>query len=122
MAKARKKPKGKPERDEPREGRITMDIVVGRYDGGEQAMCWYYDLEDKPGPLERDLEVGGETVIEAHSDGAERVVCVSHQFDHGGHPATRSRAVGPIIRAGYGLSFGLQTSTARSGSCSLIGR
>lgn len=28
MAKARKKPKGKPERDEAREHRITMEIIV----------------------------------------------------------------------------------------------
>ncbi len=45
MAKARK-PKGKPKRDEAREERITMEIVVDCYDEHEQAMGWYYYLED----------------------------------------------------------------------------
>src|SRR5690349_5317312 len=43
MAKARKKPK----RDEAREERISMEIVVDGYDEGERAMGWYYYLEDK---------------------------------------------------------------------------
>ena len=47
MAKARKKPKGKPKRDEAREERISMEIVVDAYDEGERAMGWYYYLEDK---------------------------------------------------------------------------
>jgi Calcium binding len=47
MAKARKKPKGKPKKDEAREGRISMEIVVDAYDEGERAMGWYYYLEDK---------------------------------------------------------------------------
>jgi hypothetical protein len=47
MARARKKPKGRPKRDEDRENRITMEIVVGCYDGGERAMGWHYYLEDK---------------------------------------------------------------------------
>lgn len=47
MAKAKKKPQGKPKRDEAREGRISMEIVVDAYDEGERAMGWYYYLEDK---------------------------------------------------------------------------
>lgn len=46
MAKARKKPKGKPKRDEAREHRISMEIVVDCYDEGEQAMGWYNYLEE----------------------------------------------------------------------------
>lgn len=33
--------------DEAREERITMDVVVDAYDSGEQAMGWYYYLDDK---------------------------------------------------------------------------
>jgi hypothetical protein len=40
MAKARKRPKGKPERDEAREERITMEILVDCYGEGERAMGW----------------------------------------------------------------------------------
>jgi hypothetical protein len=47
MAKARKKPQGKPKRDEAREERISMEIVVDAYDESERAMGWYYYLEDK---------------------------------------------------------------------------
>ena len=47
MAKARKAKKTKPERDEAREDRITMEIVVDAYDEGERAMGWYYYLEEK---------------------------------------------------------------------------
>jgi hypothetical protein len=47
MAKARRKAKGKPERDEAREERITMEIVVDAYNESERAMGWYYYLEDK---------------------------------------------------------------------------
>lgn len=47
MAKARKKPQGKPKRDEAREERISMEIVVDAYDEGERAMGWYSYLEDK---------------------------------------------------------------------------
>jgi hypothetical protein len=47
MAKPRKKPKGKPERDEAREERITMEVVVDSYDESERAMGWYYYLEDR---------------------------------------------------------------------------
>jgi hypothetical protein len=47
MAKARKKPKGEPKRDEAREERITMEIVVDAYDESERAMGWYCYLEDK---------------------------------------------------------------------------
>jgi Calcium binding len=47
MAKARKKPTGKPKRDEAREHRITMEIVVDYSGEGEQVMGWYYYLEDK---------------------------------------------------------------------------
>jgi hypothetical protein len=45
MAKS-KKPK-KPKRDEAREERISMEIVVDAYNEGERAMGWYYYLEDK---------------------------------------------------------------------------
>src|SRR3954453_2779744 len=47
MAKARKKPQGKPKRDEAREERISMEIVVDAYDESERAMGWYGYLEDK---------------------------------------------------------------------------
>ena len=47
MAKARKRPQGKPKRDEAREERISMEIVVDCYDESERAMGWYYYLEDK---------------------------------------------------------------------------
>jgi hypothetical protein len=47
MAKARKKSRGRPERDEVREERITMEIVVDCYDKSERAMGWYCYLEDK---------------------------------------------------------------------------
>ena len=47
MAKARKKPQSKPKKDEAREERISMEIVVDAYDEGERAMGWYYYLEDK---------------------------------------------------------------------------
>jgi hypothetical protein len=47
MAKARKAKKTKPERDEAREDRITMEIVVDAYDEGERAVGWYCYLEDK---------------------------------------------------------------------------
>jgi Calcium binding len=40
-----KKPK-KPERDEIREDRILMEIVVDAHDEEERAMGWYYYLED----------------------------------------------------------------------------
>jgi hypothetical protein len=47
MAKARKKPQGKPERDEGREERISTEVVVDAYDESERAMGWYYYLEDR---------------------------------------------------------------------------
>ena len=34
-------------RDEEREQRITMEIVVDAYTAEEQAMGWYYSLEDR---------------------------------------------------------------------------
>jgi Calcium binding len=37
----------KPKRDEAREDRISMEIVVDAHDKEEQAMGWYYYLEDK---------------------------------------------------------------------------
>lgn len=37
--------KAKPERDEDREERITMEIVVDAYGPEEQAMGWYYYLK-----------------------------------------------------------------------------
>jgi hypothetical protein len=36
-----------PPRDEEREERITMEIVVDAYTPEEQALGWYYHLEDK---------------------------------------------------------------------------
>ena len=39
--------KGKPKRDEDREQRIRMEIVVDAHDAEEQAMGWYYYLEDQ---------------------------------------------------------------------------
>jgi hypothetical protein len=47
MAKARKPKKAKPVRDESREQRIEMEIVVDAYDAAERAMGWYSYLEDK---------------------------------------------------------------------------
>jgi hypothetical protein len=46
MAKARKRI-SKPRRDESREQRISMEIVVDAYDETERAMGWYSYLEDK---------------------------------------------------------------------------
>jgi hypothetical protein len=37
----------RPPRDEEREQRITMGIVVDAYTPEEQAMSWYYSLEDR---------------------------------------------------------------------------
>lgn len=37
----------RPKRDEDREKRITMEIIVDAYDAEEQAMGWYYYLEDQ---------------------------------------------------------------------------
>jgi hypothetical protein len=45
MAKS-KKPE-KPKRDEEREERILMEIVVDAHDEEERSMGWYYYLEDK---------------------------------------------------------------------------
>lgn len=39
--------KSKPKRDEEREDRITMEIVVDAYDASERAMGWYYYLEEQ---------------------------------------------------------------------------
>jgi hypothetical protein len=36
-----------PSRDQEREQRITMEIVVDAYTPEEQAMGWYYSLEDR---------------------------------------------------------------------------
>jgi hypothetical protein len=47
MAKARKPKKTEPERDESREQRISMEIVVDAHDEAERAMGWYSYLEDK---------------------------------------------------------------------------
>jgi len=38
---------GQPPRDDEREERITMEIIVDCYGPEEQAMGWYYYLEDK---------------------------------------------------------------------------
>jgi len=37
----------KAEKDEAREHRITMEAIVDAYGGEEQAMGWYYYLDDK---------------------------------------------------------------------------
>jgi len=34
-------------KDEIREERITMEVVVDAYDSGEVAMGWYHHLQDK---------------------------------------------------------------------------
>jgi Calcium binding len=39
--------KAKPKHDPEREQRITMDIVVDAYDAQEQAMGWYYYLQEQ---------------------------------------------------------------------------
>ena len=39
--------KAKPKRDEEREHRITMEIIVDAYGPDEQAMGWYYYLEGR---------------------------------------------------------------------------
>lgn len=39
--------KTKPKRDEVREDRITMEIVVDAHDEQERAMGWYYYLQDR---------------------------------------------------------------------------
>jgi hypothetical protein len=39
--------KARPKRDEEREHRIMMEIVVDAYDEHERAMGWYYYLEDQ---------------------------------------------------------------------------
>ena len=39
--------KTKPRKNEDREKRITMEIVVDAYGPEEQAMGWYYYLEEK---------------------------------------------------------------------------
>jgi hypothetical protein len=39
--------KSRPQRDEEREDRITMEIVVDANDSEERAMSWYYYLEDQ---------------------------------------------------------------------------
>ena len=38
-----------PPRDQAREQRITMEIVVDAYTAEEQALGWYYSLEDRLG-------------------------------------------------------------------------
>jgi hypothetical protein len=39
--------KSRPKKDEDRENRITMEIIVDAYGPEEQAMGWYYYLEDQ---------------------------------------------------------------------------
>jgi hypothetical protein len=39
--------KTRPKRDEKRERRISMEIVVDAHDSNERAMGWYYYLEDQ---------------------------------------------------------------------------
>src|SRR5262249_23322758 len=39
--------RSRPQRDEAREERITMEIVVDAYDKDERAMGWYYYLQEK---------------------------------------------------------------------------
>ena len=45
--KEKPKPRAKPQKDEVREERITMDIVVDAYNEDERAMGWYYYLDAK---------------------------------------------------------------------------
>ncbi|WP_416668157.1 calcium-binding protein [Egbenema bharatensis] len=42
-------PKRKGQKDEEREERIAMEAIVDAYDPEEQAMGWYYYLQDKIG-------------------------------------------------------------------------
>ena len=44
---AKSKRPTKPKRDEEREERISMEIVVDAHDEDERAMGWFYYLEDK---------------------------------------------------------------------------
>jgi Calcium binding len=46
MGEARKPKKPKPERDDAREERISMEIVVDAYGEEERAISWYYYLEE----------------------------------------------------------------------------
>jgi Calcium binding len=46
MSEARKSKKTKPERDNAREARISMEIVVDAYGEEERAISWYYYLEE----------------------------------------------------------------------------
>ncbi len=39
--------KSRPKRDEKREHRITMEVVVDAYDAQERAMGWYYYLQEQ---------------------------------------------------------------------------
>lgn len=39
--------KDRPKRDDEREDRIAMEIVVDAYDASERSMGWYYYLEDQ---------------------------------------------------------------------------
>ena len=56
MARSRK---AKPEKDEVREERITMEIVVDAYDEDERAMGWYYYLARQAGrPVPRPVRRG----------------------------------------------------------------
>jgi hypothetical protein len=47
MAKRKGQRRAEPKRDEAREWRITMEVVVDCYDEDERAMGWYSYLEDK---------------------------------------------------------------------------
>jgi len=47
MAGSKKQPKGEPKRDEAREDRIAMEIVVDAHDSGERAVGWYCYLENE---------------------------------------------------------------------------
>jgi len=92
MAKS-KRPK-KPKRDEEREERISMEIVVDAHDEDERAMGWFYYLEDKltfpfltrciseratsPLPVGAEVEVVGM----APANECEREMCVETPWEH----------------------------------------
>ena len=62
MAKARKPKKTEPERDEVREHRITMEIIVDAYDEGERAMGWIMYLGQAELPLPDPLHQGAKDI------------------------------------------------------------
>jgi Calcium binding len=91
---AKSKRPTKPKRDEEREERISMEIVVDAHDEDERAMGWFYYLEDKltfpfltrciseratsPLPVGAEVEVVGM----APADECERELFVETPWEH----------------------------------------